>query len=677
MRNGPLAALLAAPLACGPDASGPDTTAWQQGPHLRLDLAADPQADFWATPFPGEHRLTGPGGTVSLAGFHDVGDRAFVDAVVSLVDGTEGAFGSTSPVHLVATEELAPFDLDVFESGPGAPVELVVLSGARAGSSWPLQATFEAEATELAPANRLGILPYQGLPLPAEARVAALVRGPLETAAGEALVPPVALQQLVAGEVPEGMDPALAAAWQADLADLEALGVAPEELLGLTVYETADPTAPVRRLVQVAREVPLSEPTVAPTYVEEFDDYCVFEGRLAVPVYQEGTPPFTSEGGDIVVDAEGFPVLQGTEEARFVLTLPKGEAPAAGWPTALFIRTGGGGDRPLVDRGVRDAGGEALEPGTGPALTLARAGWAGISVDGPHGGIRNLTGADEQFLIFNFSNPAAMRGNLLQTAAEAALVPDLLANLEVDAEACEGTAPRATFDTDTLALLGHSMGATVAPLAAAVEPRFDAVVLSGAGGSWIENVLHKQLPLEVLPIAESLVGYEPGELSAFDPFLGLLQWGGERADPPVFGATVRENPGGDARHLLMVQGIVDRYILPPIANSTSLSHGLDLAGPALDADHPELSEHLPLEELLWLTGAEARSLPAGGDQQAPDGSPVTAVVVQHAEDGVEDGHEVFFQLEAPKHQLRCFLEDLAAGEAPVLPEGGAATDPCP
>ena len=46
------------------------------------------------------------------------------------------------------------------------------------------------------------------------------------------------------------------------------------------------------------------------------------------------------------------------------------------------------------------------------------------------------------------------------------------------------------------------------------------------------------------------------------------------------------SPPGEARapkHVLMMQGIVDHYILPPIANSISLSLGLDQAGEALDA----------------------------------------------------------------------------------------------
>ena len=63
-----------------------------------------------------------------------------------------------------------------------------------------------------------------------------------------------------------------------------------------------------------------------------------------------------------------------------------------------------------------------------------------------------------------------------------------------------------------------------------------------------------------------------------DPAVNLLQWAGESADPPVYGRQVLHEDPVRARHVLMFQGIVDTYILPPIANSTSLSLGLDLAG---------------------------------------------------------------------------------------------------
>ena len=75
-------------------------------------------------------------------------------------------------------------------------------------------------------------------------------------------------------------------------------------------------------------------------------------------------------------------------------------------------------------------------------------------------------------------------------------------------------------------------------------------------------------------------------------------------------------------------------------------------------------------------GRSAVALPASGNVSVGRAQ-VTAVVVQHPEDGVEDGHEVVFQTEPPKHQYRCFLASFAAGRTPVVPADAPADAPCP
>jgi pimeloyl-ACP methyl ester carboxylesterase len=281
-----------------------------------------------------------------------------------------------------------------------------------------------------------------------------------------------------------------------------------------------------------------------------------------------------------------------------------------------------------------------------------------------------VTGGDEQFLVFNYQNPIALRDNVRQSAAELALAVEVLAGVTIALDDCPGaSAPDgvARFDTETLAVMGHSMGASIAPLAAAVEPRFDALLLSGAGGSFIENLLHKQKPLATKGLVEIILGtigsgYALGE---HDPMLSLVQWAGEPADVPPYALAT------PPRHVLMMQGIVDHYILPPIANATSLSYRLDLAGAALDAQSAELAPFTPLASLLDLTGRAAIALPASAN--GADG--VTAVVVQQLEDGIEDGHEVVFQTEPPQRAYRCFLAGLAEG-VPVVPAPADADAPC-
>src|SRR5262249_39743086 len=98
-----------------------------------------------------------------------------------------------------------------------------------------------------------------------------------------------------------------------------------------------------------------------------------------------------------------------------------------------------------------------------------------------------------------------------------------------------------------------------------------------------------------------------------DPALSLAQWALEPSDPPVYADLVIRNPRsrGTPAHVLMLQGIVDNYILPDIANATSLSLGLDLAGPAIDDPaHPALAGQTSLLPWLPLSGPRKISYPA-------------------------------------------------------------------
>ena len=344
----------------------------------------------------------------------------------------------------------------------------------------------------------------------------------------------------------------------------------------------------------------------------------------------------------------------------------------------MFSRTGGGGDRPLVDRGQQAGEGlPAIVPGEGPARYLARAGFAGIEVDGPLGGLRNTTSGDEQFLTFNVTNLGAMRDNIRESAIELDVIANFGVALALDTSDCAGADTTAKFDRDHLAIMGHSMGAWIAPIAAATEPLFRALILSGAGGSWIENIMYKKKPVEVQTVIATIV--HDNDLRADDPVMTFAQWALEPADPQLYGRSIIAEPLGAPRHVLMVQGIVDDYILPRIANATSLSFGLDLAGLERDTeDDPRLVGQLAIGPLLALppVGRHAIGLPATANVTSGT-TKVTAVVTQHLEDGLEDGHEVLFQTDVPKHEYQCFLASWIATGMPTVPDDATRDAPCP
>lgn len=635
---------------------------------------------FFSAPFPSNDQLDARG-RVQLDAFPNPRNVGFISTVLGMLEDDARGFGRSSAIYFSLSGALDPASLPSMEANARDDALVFLISvdpnALDYGKRYPIDLAFFENGGPFGAPNLLSLLPLQGVPLRESTLYAAVLLEDLGTQAASApLEAPPELDAMRLGTRPDGMSEVAFESYERALAELQNLGVSVDAIAGLTVFTTGAPTAGLRDLLAFQRSQPLPEFSTPFVLDTVYDDYCVFASSVTLPDYQTGELPFTTKGGGWTRDESGQPVLAREAPSRVFVSVPRSPMPSAGYPLVVFVRTGGGGDRPLMERGVRgEPGGDALEPGSGPAWIMAQAGFAGASVDGPHGGPdRNISRGDEQFLMFNFSNPVALRDNVRQTALETALFAHIVQGARIDPSGCDGVvASEVRFDVSKLGLMGHSMGATVAPIAAAVEPRYKALLLSGAGGSYIANVMHKLSPLEVKPVAELLIGYTVTgrSLHAHDPVLSVLQWAAEGADPPLYAASlIDEAEAGAERHILMMQGIVDTYIMPPIANAASLSMGLDLAGGSLDASHLELTELTPLEALLPWVGRETLSAPVSSNRGT------TAVVMQFAEGPIEDGHEVVFQTDEPRHAYRCFLSSWLAGE-PTVPARGGLSDPCP
>lgn len=634
------------------------------GTSIGMDFTAG--GAFYKAPFPDESRRRSDG-TIDVDRFPNPSHNNLVNDVLTVIRRDVRGFGTTAGIffQLDAAPDAARFPSVRTSVDRTSPVFLIGV-GSQAPDylrRYPVSVDFQADGGPYGARNLLSLLPLQGVPLREETLYAAVVLRGLGDAGGSPLGVPLAMAQLVAGIQPAGMSSAAFGEHRRALDALRADGVALSEVAGIAVFKTGRPTQGLETMRQevLARSAP--QPVTPPALVETHTHYSVYRTTIRMPVYQGGAPPFTSGGGEWRFDASGRPQLQGQEEANLFITIPHGAIPAGGFPAVVMIRTGlGSGLKAIVDRGAHPALGAPAAPGSGPAMEFARSGYVGIQVDGPHGGRRNITNGDEQFLMFNPTNPAAMRDNVRQSALELVLLAEVLPNLSIATRAGQ-----VRIDASKLVLFGHSMGATIAPLVLAAQPRYGAAILSGAGGSWIENLVHKRSPVPTRPLAELLLDYVPLQrsLHTHDPVLSLIQWAGEPADPPVYARYVTQEPRlGSPRHVLMLQGIVDTYILPSIANATSLSLGLDLAGPSFDAVNPLLTQFTPFRDLAGLVGSREIGFPVQGNKTSGSGS-ITAVVVQIPEDGIEDGHEVAFQVEAAKARYRTFLRTFLQGTPQV------------
>jgi hypothetical protein len=643
----------------------------------------------WLTaPFPSDD-LRRADGTVDLSAFPNPQKLGIVHQLTGLIAEGHG-FSQNGGVFFSLSGELDASKLPSLDASvtPGSTVFLMGVDAKAPDylTRYPVNVSFAKDGGPYGSPDLLSVVPLQGRPLRPGSTYAAVVLRALGDAKGQPLAISASMAALAQGKTPAGMSAAVHAEYAAALAALAKGHVAAGDVAGLSVFTTDTPLAQFQTFKEAILSLPLPKPSVPWMLTDTFPTYCVYQTTIGMPDYQGGKPPFSASGGEWTLDASGKPVVQRVEPAYLYATVPRTAMPKDGFPTSVFIRTGAGGNRPLVDRGRADSktysmGGAAVTPGTGPALYFAREGFAGLEVDGPLGGLRNTTNGNEDFLIFNVGNLPGMRDSIRESGLELVLFAHIATSLTIDAKDCAGfSGGPVTFDLTHGNIMGHSMGSTILPLALEFEPTYRTAILSGAGASWMANILYKELPLPVLPLVDLLLDYSEmkRELTMGDPMLSMIQWGLDPADPLNYTDLVlREPPPGSApRDVLMEQGIVDHYILPPIADATSLSLGLDLAGKELDDTVPELSKFTPLDELLRFSGRKTIPLPTQGNWLPDSGPPVTAIVVQHPSDGIEDGHEIVFQTDPPKHEYECFLATSLHG-VPKVPNGGDPDAGCP
>ncbi|MBK7972796.1 MAG: hypothetical protein IPK07_05780 [Deltaproteobacteria bacterium] len=661
---------------CGADGAPPPHAI--PGTTARFELAAS--AGFFDLPFPNDLDREADG----TLDFHDfpVPDASPVAFLlrryVALADRARGA-GPNSALFFAFDGPLDPASLpatpaDSLDASASLQVVNVDPASPGFGERLPLTWKFRAEAQAYGPANLLAILPRLGFPLRRATRYAAIVTREARGADGAPLGRPLALEELERGRVPNAGERGAAAlalhgpAFEA----LEAAGVARERIAAMSVFTSQDAVAgelALRRwfLANEADPVP-SAPLVR---TDLFDDYCVYESRVRVPIFQDGTPPYALEGGEIRFDSAGAPLVQRHKDVRFAVTVPRtAPMPAAGWPIVLYEHGGSGTYREVIERGALPD----PAPGSGPARVLARRAIAAFGKDGATNVNRgNPTGG---LLFFNFLNPVAFRDNVRQSAFEQTVAVRMLRALAFDASDCPGADASAAadglvrYDPGHVLFMGHSTGSTVGPVFVAVEPAVEGAIFSGSGVSYIRQVQYKSQPLPLAPVVRLLLAPDE-ELDDFRPFLTVIQTAWEEAEPLSYEPYVIREPleGARSRNVFASFGILDTYNPPLAENPGVAALGLDAVGPLLDD---------AVREELELSGHALVEAPLRANVIGRDGAPVTAAVRQYrADPATGEGHYVLFQLEEGQHDYGCFLASLVRDGVATVPRATNRADaPC-
>lgn len=672
---------------CSSEAAAPSSVEAIDGTHALFDLSLD--AAFYAAPFPRPNRER-EDGSLRINDFPNPNGNVMVQQMVDMLERGAQGFSTNGAAYLPFSGPLDPTTLpaSVEESlAPESSVFLVNVDKASPyyGERLALEVSFKASAETYSPANVLVALPFQGFVLDPETLYAFVVTSKVRAADGTQLGSPVELEQLKRRKTPTA---------EADLPEAQRFTTSFGSLLdyyaenhldastirAASVFRTGNAmTRHVRWREQIA-----ARPTPAATGIadagETYDDYCVVRASAGLPVFQAGAKPYSTIGdGAMVEDGSGELIEQSVDSVEILLTVPKQPMPSDGFPMLLYGAGGGGKARQIIDRTKESEDPDlGLGPrGQGPALQLARRGVAGLGFPAPLAWERNPAAKDGLVDFWNTGNLWAFRGNIQQGILDFTTLIEWVKHIEIPGELCpQASASTIRYDSKRLFVFGHSTGSTLGGAVIPLEKDVRGGVLSGAGGSWVYNLLLAEAPVRLKAVASLLLALDPDdELDRFDAPITLFQTAFEEVEMANWGRAQFHGAlaQGDAKDLLLLGGITDPGHFPRMITSYAMAVGMDVAAPA--AEPSVVSE-------LALLGRSEIALPARGNVQLQNGQTATAVALQRDAKGL-NGHHVAFEFDDVKHAYGCFIKTLSddvqrvseQSSEPASLEGAIATLP--
>ena len=607
---------------------------------------------------------------------------SYKNQIENSIASSMGGYHTIMPVYLPFSGPFAiqqlPTNVDYYTRAD-ASIQLLDIDpeSPQYGRRFPLDIAMTKVFDSYRPADLLQILPTLGVTLRANTTYAAVVTDTIPLQAGYSLRQHPQLATALGVESATKKIPDKAMAVYKPLRDfLAQQAVDPARIIAATVWTTGDPMAQLAKGVEVAAAVPPQPPTEL-KLLEDYPDYCVIEGKVEIPLFQNGTAPFYLFGGYLDLDAEGYPAVRGSRNGTFVVTIPKDSTmPASGYPHLFFHHGAGGKAAQVYKRG--GVGPKELDDGgNGPSRVVAYRGWASSGFGGhlAQDHLSLLEGYGE--FAYDILQGIVMRNNYFQMVWERVYFRSFMAQLEVASSLCPeadaGDSEVFTFDDDLIVIMGQSLGAWTGGLQLAADPRpFSGAIFGGVAGTWIQNLTSHAIKELALTVGAARL--LPGEsIDEHHPFLMLTEWVLGSVDPAAVMDSVLRNPGKTAPHVYIASGIDDVGTNEIAQLPFLMSLGVDLAG--------EEVGDTPATQLLATmgpaVGAKQYPYPVTANIEVPGQQRRTATVSRYINTSSrDDGHHIMFDLEAPKHQYSCMLEQLAEGRTPIIGEGYAIKGPC-
>ncbi|HKU41784.1 MAG TPA: hypothetical protein VJR89_26690, partial [Polyangiales bacterium] len=296
--------------------------------------------------------------------------------------------------------------------------------------------------------------------------------------------------------------------------------------------------------------------------------------------------------------------------------------------------------------------------GEGLAVELARssAHAAVLAIELPqHGARRGASERAAEDLLVNLLNPAAIRGNVLQGAADlwGAIA---LAQAGIPAELAPGAAA-IRFDASRLALFGQGQGGAHAAIALAADDDVRSVVLANVAGHFATQLQRVKpapfgalLPLLLADFDEDL--RLPGSLT--NPMLAHMQAVLDAADPINYAARLYRDSIPSGRDVFLVYGREDHYSPDPALEAYAKAARMQAVAPDLSMHFDDLPA--PVQHNVSV-GDERRTVALR--QYDPSDDPVSPGEVR-------DGHFVVQSSKAARADVVRFLTQALSGQAPSI-----------
>lgn len=624
-------------------------------------VAFDPGADFAAEgaffdfPYPSDLRLTKDGAP-------DVGP--FPDPGVPILAGLKkGALDRKGfPVVPVGyfrlTAKPAPRDPKMLLlGGVSEPIVLVDVDPAspERGKTFPVVAE-TPNPDRYAPEWMLSIATRPGIVLAPKRKYAFYIRRDVGLEGGGELAPAAGLEDARVRDL-------FAPFWET----VDTLGVPRDRIAAATVFTTGDvvgESAALGDKVVAAYTPDITDLALEPDAGGLRPSMCHVRGKIVLPQFQKGTPPFDTEGL-FEVGPDGAPIKQRDETVPVSIAVPRTPMPAGGYPLVVYIHGSGGVARQFVDGGGNDEGdGESVWPGV--VLTERGFGVAGIAMPiSPE----RLPGANDYGYI-NPDNLVAIRDTFRQGVLETRIFITALERLRIPASVvagCSAETNEIRF-AEGIHVQGQSMGGMYTNLVSAADPRVKVAVPTGAGGYWIYFLLETSF-VENIGGLLSVVLKTSERMSFMHPALHVGETAIEAADSIVSANRIAQRPlpGHPARFIYEPVGKDDSYFPTQIYDAMVLSYG-----------HPRAGDEIwpSMNEAQKLVGKDAVvPYPVKANLVSENGSPYTGVVVQYADDTF-DSHQIYRRLPAVQHQYACFHETFRKTGVAVVSPPGPRDAPC-